>query len=134
MPAAKKVLVVEDDATTARIIEAMLRGENCELSLSADGKEALERIERECFDLVLTDLALPGVSGLEVIRAVKRKGDCRVVVMSAHWRDSPLVAQAEELGCDAVVGKPFDKRQLVGAVREQLGRCDDANDETASGG
>ena len=117
---AARILVVEDDASMQHIVEVLLGRCGYELVVVGDGTKALELIETEAFDLVLTDLALPKTSGLEVIKAVKRKGTCPVVAMSAHWRDSPLLERAEDLGSNGVLAKPFDARQLERLVASQL--------------
>jgi len=116
----KRILVVEDDATTRRLIEVMLARGGYDVVLSGDGEDAARRIEGDRFDLVITDLALPRANGLQVIKAVKRRGAGRVMVMSGHWKSSPLVAEAESLGCDGVIAKPFGRAQLLNAVAEQL--------------
>ena len=117
---AARILVVEDDASMQHILQVLLGRCGYDLVVAADGESALELIESESFDLVLTDLALPKTSGLEVIKAVKRKGISRVVAMSAHWRDSPLLETAEELGSDALLAKPFDAKQLEKLIASQL--------------
>jgi CheY-like chemotaxis protein len=120
---AARILVVEDDASTRHILEVVLGRCGYDLVLANDGVEALELIEAEDFDLVLTDLALPRTSGLEVIRCVKNRAACPVVAMSAHWRDSPLLETAERLGSDAVLAKPFDAKQVRTLVAQQLARA-----------
>ena len=119
---AARILVVEDDASMQHILKILLGRCGYDLVLAGDGVRALELIESETFDLVLTDLALPKKSGLEVIKSVKRKGMCPVVAMSAHWRDSPLLETAQELGSDALLAKPFDAKQLERLVASKLAR------------
>lgn len=118
MPA--RILVVEDDPAIRRVFESVLGRAGYEIEEAVDGVEALEKLEAGRFDLVITDLALPRASGLQVIKWVKKKGCCPVVAMTAHWQTSPLVEEAQALGCDAMLAKPFDHHQLVNLVAEHI--------------
>jgi CheY-like chemotaxis protein len=117
-----RILVVDDNAAIRHVFEIVLGRAGYEVAEAVDGVEALEKLEVGAFDLVITDLALPRVSGLQVIRWVKQKGCCPVVAMTAHWQTSPLTTEAEELGCDGLLAKPFDQRQLLQLVAEQLAK------------
>ena len=120
---AKRILVVEDEPDICRIMKTLLEKEGYEVIVVHDGEAGLDHVqsETEHFDLVITDLALPKASGLQVIKAVKQKGACPVVAMSTHWQFSPLMDEAEKLGCDAVLGKPFHSTQLIAIVNGQIG-------------
>jgi CheY-like chemotaxis protein len=115
-----RILVVDDNAAIRRIFEFVLSRAGYEVAEAVDGIDALEQLEAGRFDLVITDLALPRASGLQVIRWVKKTGCCPVVAMTAHWQTSPLVEEAQALGCDALLAKPFDQEQLVCLVEGQL--------------
>jgi two-component system, chemotaxis family, chemotaxis protein CheY len=115
-----KILVVDDNAAIRQVFEIVLGRAGYDVTEAVDGVDALEKLEAGCFDLVITDLALPRVSGLQVIRWIKQTGCCPVVAMTAHWQTSGLTTEAEELGCDGLLAKPFDQRQLVELVAEQL--------------
>ena len=115
-----KILIIDDEAVALQNLMHVLKKEGYSILGTQSSPEAMELLEKEPFDLVLTDLALPKTSGLEVIKAVKKKGMCPVVAMSAHWRDSPLLETAEELGSDALLAKPFDAKQLESLVASQL--------------
>lgn len=120
---AARILVVEDDEGIRRVLDVMLRQAGYEVIAAADGEEGLRALREGRFDLVLTDLALPKVSGLQVVRAAKHHASSRVVAMSAHWQYGTLLAEAERLGCDAVLGKPFDRAQLLRLVAEELSKA-----------
>jgi two-component system cell cycle response regulator DivK len=119
----KRILVVEDDDSILRILTHALERAGYEVVPTRNGEEALSCLGREDFDLVLTDLAMPQVSGLEVIRAVKNDPLRRrtpTVAVTAHWLD-PLSRAAEAAGCDGFLAKPFTSAALLREVSKHLG-------------
>jgi len=116
-----RILVVEDDPSIRRLFEFFLGKAGYDIVTVENGQVAIERLDAERFDLVVTDLALPKISGLQVIRRVKEMEYCPVVAMSAHWQNSPLLIEAEELGCDATLAKPFDPEQLARLIARLVG-------------
>ena len=120
-----RVLVVEDDADIARLVAYHLRAGGFEASLSRDGREALEAARREPPDLIVLDLMLPGVDGLEVCRELKRTpatSRVPVIMLTARGDETDRVAGLE-LGADDYVVKPFSPRELVLRVRAVLRRA-----------
>lgn len=120
-----RILVVEDDADILRILTHMLRNVGYEVTQATGGEEAL-RLVRSCKpDIVLTDLAMPGVSGVEVIHQVKRDPLTRHIpclAVTAHVWDS-VARVAESVGCDGFVFKPFNNRQLLKELQRHLERA-----------
>lgn len=106
------------------ILETILGRAGYQVTLAVDGLDALERVESEPFDLVITDLALPKASGLQVIKRVRKKGCCPVIGMSAHWQTSRLLEEAEALGCEAVLAKPFDQAQLKSLIERHVRKAE----------
>lgn len=117
-----RVLVVEDDESIRSMLSVLLdQGEQFVLELARDGAEALRRAWDRPPDVVVLDLRLPRVSGLEVarqLRADPRTKRVRIVAISAHaGRD-----EAFRAGCDEFLAKPLDIAELEAAVRRGLGR------------
>jgi CheY-like chemotaxis protein len=115
-----RILVVEDNAAIRQLFDSILRRAGYEIVEASDGVEAVEKLETAQFDLVITDLALPRASGLQVIKWVKTKGCCPVVATTAHWQQGPLTDEALAAGCDALLAKPFDQKQLLDLVAGQI--------------
>lgn len=115
-----KLLVVDDNYDLRKTVVLML-GKNCEVLEAASGQEALKIIEAEHPRLVLLDLAMPGMSGLEVLESLKNEGDPMTVIMLTCASDVDLAKRALELGASEYITKPCDWRQLEARVRRSLG-------------
>ena len=103
-----RVLVVDDEELIRALLTELFTAEGYEVTTAVDGEQALELLETERFDLVLTDLIMPGLDGVEVLQRAKRvDADRPVVVMSGH---APVerVSRLAELGADDYITKPFD--------------------------
>jgi CheY-like chemotaxis protein len=115
---AKRILVVDDDRAILRVVEAILKRELYDVDTASGGKEALSKIELTQYDVVVLDLMMPEVSGLDVLRrlAVRLPEIKCVVLLSAA---SPLeVASRINPNVFAALQKPFDNVALIAAVRE----------------
>ena len=120
----ENILVVEDDEDILELIEHHLRREGYGLRSAACGEDALQLALAQPPDLVLLDLMLPGVDGLEVCRRLKRDPRtqmCPVIIVSAKGEEADVVAGLE-LGADDYVTKPFSPRVLLARVRAVLRR------------
>jgi two-component system response regulator MtrA len=126
-----RILVVEDDASIREITALGLRGAGFQVDTAADGAEGLDRWRRERPDLVLLDVMLPRLDGLEVLRAIRRESTTPVVMLTAR-ADTIDVVVGLESGADDYVRKPFELPELVARVRAALRRrgadADDAPD------
>ncbi|MDP2292525.1 MAG: response regulator transcription factor [Actinomycetota bacterium] len=118
---ADRVLVVEDDDTVRTLLRMLLEDEGMTVTEAASGTQALERFDKSSFDLVLLDLRLPGVSGFDVCRQIRRVSDVPVVMVTAQ-QDSHDIVAGLELGADDYVTKPFNDRELLARIRVQLRR------------
>ena len=117
-----RVLIVDDDAASRDLLEVRLRGLNCEVAMVADGREALSAIRRETPALVLLDLQMPRMGGLELLRTLRRDGvDLPVIVITAHGSIESAVEAMKEGAYDFIV-KPFDPKHLEIVVRKALER------------
>jgi two-component system alkaline phosphatase synthesis response regulator PhoP len=121
-PEGEKVLIVEDDRSLREGLALNLRRSGYETVTAKDGTEGLERIFDEAPDLVLLDIMLPGLSGLEILREIRAQGlETPVLVLSA--RDQiPQKLEGFSLGADDYLTKPFDLRELLARVDALLRR------------
>jgi DNA-binding response OmpR family regulator len=121
LPAAS-VLVVDDDPTVSDVVCRYLEHSGCRVTRAGDGPAALAAFTRHNPDLVVLDLMLPGVDGLEVCRRIRRQsGDVPVIMLTALGEESDRVAGLQ-LGADDYVTKPFSPRELVLRVQSVLRR------------
>lgn len=119
MPRAERLLVVEDDAFSQQLIELYLRKAGfSELTVASDGREALDIAKRQTFDLVLLDLNLPRISGMEVLRRLRKEGMLTEtpVIISSSIANMDDIVQCLDLGADDFLPKPFNVRLLEGRV------------------
>jgi DNA-binding response OmpR family regulator len=125
MAVGRTVLVVEDEPTVRETLAEALESDGLRVVTAADGREALERFRADPPDLVLLDLMLPELSGMEVCRILRRESAVPIVMLTA--RDSELdKVVGLELGADDYVTKPFSLRELQARVRAQLRRQESA--------
>ncbi|HJA72888.1 MAG TPA: response regulator transcription factor [Candidatus Limosilactobacillus faecipullorum] len=118
---AKKVLVVDDEKPISDIIKFNLEKEGYEVIVAYDGEEALEKVEDDSPDLIILDLMLPKIDGLEVAKRVRVKHSTPIIMVTA--KDSELdKVLGLELGADDYVTKPFSNRELVARVKANLRR------------
>jgi CheY-like chemotaxis protein len=116
----KKILVVDDDRTTRRLVALQLRRAGYEVAEVGDGKKALERVGREAFDLVLLDVWMPGMDGLEVLGRLRdAKERPRVVMMTADDASDTLLRAIREQAY-RYLAKPIEPAQLLEVVRSTL--------------
>lgn len=118
----KKIVLAEDNSTLSLLLKFRLEKEGYDLLLAVDGREALELIENHDPDLILTDIMMPFVSGLEVISHVRNKLDSEtpVIVFSSAGQEE-MVLKAFNLGANDFMGKPFSPNELVIRVKRLLG-------------
>ncbi|MEO6880028.1 MAG: MtrAB system response regulator MtrA [Mycobacteriaceae bacterium] len=124
-----RILVVDDDAALAEMLTIVLRGEGFEASVVGDGSRALEAVREVKPDLILLDLMLPGMNGIDVCRAVRAESGVPIVMLTAKT-DTVDVVLGLESGADDYVMKPFKPKELVARVRARLRRTDDEPVET----
>ncbi len=124
------VLVVDDDATVREVVITYLTKAGHTVTSAADGQAALDSVARSAPELVVLDLMLPGVDGLEVCRRLRESGDIPVIMLTAKGTVSDRVVGLEQ-GADDYVTKPFSPRELVLRVDSVLRR---AGDTPAPGG
>ncbi|EID75550.1 response regulator transcription factor [Imtechella halotolerans] len=117
----EKILVVEDDLLTMKILNFILKKEGFAVSSAKDGLDAIERIAVIQPDMVITDVMLPLKSGLEVTSYVKDNfPNIPVIVLSALGEEERTVTKAFELGADDFVAKPFNPNEFLLRVKRLL--------------
>jgi len=119
--ARKRVLVVDDDAKTVELVKLYLNRDGYKVLTAYDGIEAL-RLARESHpDLIVLDLMLPGVDGLEVCRTLRNESDVPIIMLTARTTEQDRLTGLD-LGADDYVTKPFSPRELAARVRVVLRR------------
>jgi two-component system alkaline phosphatase synthesis response regulator PhoP len=119
--AGKRVLVVDDDAKTVALVKLYLKRDGYRVITAYDGIEAL-RLAREGHpDLIVLDLMLPGINGLEICRTLRTESDVPVIMLTAKTTDQDKLVGLD-LGADDYVTKPFSPRELAARVRAVLRR------------
>jgi two-component system response regulator RegX3 len=116
-----RILVVEDETSLADSVRYNLEREGFSVSVSSDGREGLERFRKESPALVILDLMLPELSGLDVCRAIRAESDVPIIIVTAKDSEADKVTGLE-LGADDYVTKPFSVRELISRVRANLRR------------
>ena len=117
----KRVLIIEDDADAAGVLEAYLKRENYEVMIAGDGSGGLETAGRWQPDLILLDIMLPGMNGTEVLAALRRRDDTPVIMVTAMG-DAPDRIGALRYGADDYVVKPYHPGEVVARVQAVLRR------------
>jgi two-component system KDP operon response regulator KdpE len=116
-----KILVVDDDLQIRRVMRKMLSAQGYAVNDARSGEEALEMLRRGRHDLVVLDLAMPGMGGLEACRAIRAGWDLSIVVLSVRDMEKDKIS-ALDAGADDYVTKPFSMQELLARIRAGLRR------------
>ncbi len=116
-----QILIVDDEPKITRLVRDYLTDAGFAVSVARDGREALMRARTERPDLIVLDLGLPGLDGLDVTRALRRDAGVPIIMLTARAAEADRVVGLE-LGADDYVTKPFSPRELVARVRAVLRR------------
>jgi two-component system response regulator RegX3 len=116
-----RVLVVEDEDSFSDALSYMLGREGYEVEVAANGPDALTAFDRSGADLVLLDLMLPGISGIEVCRSLRTRSNVPIIMVTARDAEVDKVVGLE-LGADDYVTKPYQSRELIARIRAVLRR------------
>ena len=128
-----KVLVVDDDTALAEMIGIVLRAEGFEPSFCSDGSKAVEAFHISQPDLVLLDLMLPGMDGIEVCSRIREESGVPVIMLTAK-SDTADVVRGLESGADDYIVKPFNPKELVARIKTRLRPTTHANTESITVG
>jgi two-component system alkaline phosphatase synthesis response regulator PhoP len=122
----KTILIVDDEPRIAEIARDYLQKAGFHVDTAHDGAAALAKIRAAAPDLIVLDLALPGMDGLDVARAVRRDSNVPIIMLTARVEETDRVAGLE-IGADDYITKPFSPRELVARVRAVLRRTEIAS-------
>ena len=114
-----RILVVDDDPALAEMIGIVLRGEGYEPQFAADGAEAIDLFHSMKPDLVLLDLMLPGIDGIQVCATIRAESGVPIIMLTAKGETTDVVKGLES-GADDYVVKPFNPKELVARIRTRL--------------
>ena len=117
-----KILVVDDEETMVRSLSTLLAEEGYEVAVATDGPQALEAARAERPDLILLDVMLPGVDGMEVCRQIRTWSTVPIIMLTAKTGEVDKVVGLE-VGADDYVTKPFSSRELVARIKANLRRA-----------
>jgi DNA-binding NtrC family response regulator len=120
----KRILVVDDEARVLFVLRHTLArvGDQYEVETASSGREALRKIREKDFDLVLTDLRMPDIDGIELSRAVREHSPHAAIIWMTAFGSYSAAAEAEELGVDGCLDKPVKIDRIREAVRDTLER------------
>jgi two-component system response regulator RegX3 len=116
-----KILIVEDEASFSEALAFLLSKEGFVITTAATGTEALTKFQSDEFDLILLDLMIPEISGIEVCRAIRAQSQVPIIMLTAKDTEIDKVVGLE-LGADDYVTKPYSKNELVARIRAVLRR------------
>ena len=117
----RRILVVDDERVVTEVVERYLRLEGFDVALASDGAEALRIAAEWLPDLIVLDLMLPEVDGLEVCRQIRQESQVPIIMLTARGTETDRVVGLE-LGADDYVVKPFSPRELVARIKSVLRR------------
>jgi len=128
---AKRILVVDDEHQIARVLRTSLESSGYEVMLAGDGAEGMERFLSFHPDLVITDLAMPLMDGIELTRAIRKQSDTPIIVLSVRSAEAMKINALDE-GADDYITKPFGIQELLARVRSRLRRMAPADHTSAT--
>jgi two-component system KDP operon response regulator KdpE len=116
-----RILVVDDEPQITRVLRTSLQSNGHEVTVAVDGADALARFTRSEPELVITDLAMPGMDGIQLTREIRQQSQVPIIVLSVRNQDAAKVAALDE-GADDYITKPFSIQELLARVRVQARR------------
>ena len=117
-----RILLIDDDPEFCSLLNDYLELNSISLTCAHDGQSGLDILDRRAFDLILLDMFLPDINGLDVLRRIRRMQSPPVVMLSAHNEETDRII-ALEIGADDYVPKAFSSRELLARIRAVLRRC-----------
>jgi two-component system, OmpR family, KDP operon response regulator KdpE len=123
------ILIIEDDANIRKLVSVNLEKRGYKLSQAGDGNQAMLMFRQQPFDLVLLDLVLPGISGVDVCTWIRSQSDVPIIVLSGQ-KEEDLKVTALDAGADDYITKPFGNEEMLARVRAVLRRASPVLNET----
>lgn len=123
----KRILIIEDNPMVVKSLEFKLLKDGYTVIISEDGRDAMEKLKTEHFDLILTDLMLPFISGRQIIEYIKKNiPQLPIIVLSTSTQDD-IITDAFTMGVDDFITKPFSPNELSLRVRRTLANVNQRN-------
>jgi CheY-like chemotaxis protein len=114
-----KILIVDDEPPVRDLFEDLLKNEDCQSVACASGEEALDHLKKDVFDVVLLDIKLPGMSGLEVLKNIRdTHKNLPVVMITGFGFDEDLIAKSKQFGCSGYIGKNMPIVQIIATFKQ----------------
>lgn len=123
-----KILIVDDEPSIREVVSMYLERAGYDVAVSIDGTSALERLQKALPDLVVLDLMLPELDGLEIVRWLRAHGNTPIIILTARGEETDRILGLE-MGADDYVVKPFSARELVSRVKAVLRRTYETSPE-----
>jgi two-component system KDP operon response regulator KdpE len=124
-----RILIVDDDPQIRRVLRMALVAQDYEVADARNGEEALDRLREGKFDLVILDMNMPGMSGLETCRTIRSTSDTSIIMLTVRDAESDKV-EALDAGADDYITKPFSSPELLARIRAALRRSSQVASET----
>jgi DNA-binding NtrC family response regulator len=124
VPPNRKILVIDDQTEICRGCRRIFKAKGCTVKTALSGGKGLERTKRERFDIIIIDLKLPDMSGLEVVKQVKQRKPDQPIVMITGYATVSTAVEATKLGVASFIAKPFEPEEIIDTV---MGLLDKGN-------
>lgn len=128
-----KILVVDDQPGIRRLLTEVFSDEGYRVAAAANGYEGIQKVKDFQPDLILMDMKMPGMDGIETLRELKSMGRANRVIMMTAYGELELVNQAQQLGAFSYITKPFDIIALCNMVSDQLAGIGNTDDKLKIG-
>ncbi len=115
---ARRILVVDDEASIRDLCARVLRRNGFHVTMATTGEEAVHHLQHESFDLVITDIRMPGISGVDVLTIAKALHPSIAVILITGFGTTETLARANQSSADRILTKPFDALELLATVRK----------------
>lgn len=120
------ILLIEDEEKIARFMELELKYEGFDVAIASDGEEGYKKFSNEKFDLIILDLMLPKLNGLELCKKIKKTSDIPIIMVTAK-SDVADIVNGFEIGADDYLTKPFNMEELIARIKRFLKNKKDLN-------
>ena len=123
-----RILVVDDEPSVRALVAKTLEACDYEVETAEDGTSALVRLQQASYDLLITDLKMPGMDGLSVVREVRRQSDLPIVILTGYSTEASAI-EALNMGVAGYITKPFRLQKVIAAAARALGEPEPAFDQ-----
>jgi DNA-binding response OmpR family regulator len=120
----KKILIAEDDPTMRKLMELQLVRQGYDVTAVEDGRQALLLLQQEKFDLVISDIIMPFVSGLELLNSMRKAKNDIAIILCSSLKSENAVSKAFEIGANGFIPKPYSSQDMLSEVELILNRVE----------